>query len=150
MKKSFQAGFTLIELMIVIAIIGILSALALPAYQDYTARAQAVEGFQVTSGIRNDVAVWASEHRSLPDSDAVSPTGVFGSQLRQLSGKYISDGQITMAANTGIITIPFDTGANAGRSLTLEPTLNLNSGEQIIQWQCGGTLGATRIPTSCQ
>ena len=53
-----EKGFTLIELMIVVAIIGILAAIAMPAYQDYTGRAQAVEGVSVTSGLRTEISVW--------------------------------------------------------------------------------------------
>jgi prepilin-type N-terminal cleavage/methylation domain-containing protein len=58
MKRTTQQGFTLIELMIVVAIIGILAAIALPAYQDYTARAQASEALSSTAGLRADIAVY--------------------------------------------------------------------------------------------
>ena len=61
-----QKGFTLIELMIVVAIIAILAAIALPAYQDYTARAQASEALTATGGIRADLAVHQSENNSWP------------------------------------------------------------------------------------
>lgn len=56
MKKQIQQGFTLIELMIVVAIIGILAAVAIPAYQDYTAKAQASEGFTLVSGLKTPIA----------------------------------------------------------------------------------------------
>ena len=69
-----EKGFTLIELMIVVAIIGILAAIAMPAYQDYTGRAQAVEGVNVsvTSGLRTEISVWLAEHKAWPDATAVA------------------------------------------------------------------------------
>ena len=82
MHRSAQKGFTLIELMIVVAIIGILAAIALPAYQDYTARAQAAEGLSVTSGVRTDIAERVAMGRTL---DGYSPP-----DLEELGGEYIS------------------------------------------------------------
>lgn len=147
-KKSL--GFTLTELMIVTAIISILAAIALPAYSTHTARAQTMEGFQATDGLRQDIAAWVYSRKTLPDAAAVATTGTIGAQAVNLKGKYIQDGGITIAANTGVITIPFDAGNHAGQHLTLTPTLNLNNGEQIIQWQCGGSIAANHLPSACQ
>ncbi|OOC08876.1 pilin [Thioalkalivibrio halophilus] len=72
MHRSAQKGFTLIELMIVVAIIGILAAIALPAYQDYTARAQAAEGLSVTSGLRTDIAERVATGRTVDFSPDVT------------------------------------------------------------------------------
>ena len=67
--KSMQKGFTLIELMIVVAIIGILAAIALPAYQDYTARAQASEGLSAIGGLQTEIGEYYSTRGDLPSGD---------------------------------------------------------------------------------
>ena len=136
-----QKGFTLIELMIVVAIIGILAAIALPAYQDYTARAQATEALTATAGLRADIAVYLYENGDLGgvDSDAAVADNV-----TNLSGRYFSG--VTVADTTGLITVTFDDGVHSGGTMTIEPQ---TTGTQITNWECG-SLDNKYLPSACR
>ncbi|CAG4976564.1 pilin [Novilysobacter luteus] len=139
-----QKGFTLIELMIVVAIIAILAAIALPAYQDYTARAQASEALTATGGTRADIAVSVAENDAFP---AAGDPVIAATAL--LDGKYFAAGGATLAPDTGVISVVFDDGALNGQTMTITPALSAN-GDQISGWTCAGLTKASHIPSGCR
>ncbi|WP_040296993.1 pilin [Alcanivorax hongdengensis] len=128
MKKQMQQGFTLIELMIVVAIIGILAAVAIPAYQDYTIRSQASEGPTLADGLKTSIAEYYSDRGAWPaDNAALGITNT-------VEGSYVSS--ITSAG--GVLTVTYGNKANAanlaGKILTIRPATSANGD---IAWVCG-------------
>ncbi|MGP4963847.1 pilin [Psychrobacter celer] len=148
--SKIQTGFTLIELMIVIAIISILAAIAIPNYMSYVGRTQTMEGFVVSDGLRSEIGSWVWQYKAFPDAATVAATGNIGKQANALDGKYVQNNGVSVAPNTGIITVNFDSGNIADQTLVLTPEINLNTNEQVIKWVCSGTVGTDKLPTSCQ
>ena len=143
MKKAIQKGFTLIELMIVVAIIGILAAIAIPAYQDYTIRSQVTEGLNLASAIKASVAEFYAQNGRWPTAIGPSTTaGTLGMDTNP-SGKYVSgilvsNGTIQITFSS---TAPFQANANiGGKRLDLRPTIGglaaATSNGDVV-WTCG-------------
>ena len=139
MKKNMQ-GFTLIELMIVVAIIAILAAIALPAYQDYVARSQATEALSATGGVKADIAVNYSENNTL------APTADITAAAAALAGKYFAVNTVTVAG-TGAISVPFTSGSLSGQTMVITPTA---ANGQISRWTCTGLTNTRHIPSGCR
>ncbi len=130
--KTAQRGFTLIELMIVVAIIGILAAIAIPAYQDYTVRSQVTEGLNLADAVKTGVAEYYANTGSWPT--AMSQIG----NASDPSGKYATD----LTLDTGTIKITYGGQANAniaGSTLGLQPKLSPNGD---VVWLCGYNTGS--------
>ena len=112
--KLVQKGFTLIELMIVVAIIGILAAIAIPAYQDYTIRAQVTEGLNLAGGAKTAVAEYFAQNGTWPTALVGNAAGQLGFTAAP-TGKYVA----SIALNAGTINITYGLQANA--NLTAAP-----------------------------
>jgi type IV pilus assembly protein PilA len=130
--KTLQKGFTLIELMIVVAIIGILAAIAIPAYQDYTIRAQVTEGLNLASAVKASVAEYYAQNGAWPVG-LVGAAPALGYTALPV-GKYVASVDVA----TGTITITYGNQANA--NLTAAPILSMRprvSANGDVIWICG-------------
>lgn len=139
MKRQSQ-GFTLIELMIVIAIIGILAAVAIPAYQDYLKRSHVSEGLNLAAAAKSGVAEYYGTNGAWPTSN--SQAGL--APASQISGNAVTS--VAVGAG-GAITITYNSKVAAGATLILTPA---DSGG-AIKWTCtGGTVDDKYRPANCR
>jgi type IV pilus assembly protein PilA len=142
MRATKAKGFTLIELMIVVAIIAILAAIALPAYQDYTIRAQISEGLVVASGAKNAVWDFISNTGRLPPSNTSAGLATNTS----ITGTYVASVEVA----GGAITITMGNQVNArvaGQTVQLSPVTG--SGGSIA-WICKSAISPKYLPTGCR
>lgn len=157
--RSLQRGFSLIELMIVVSIIGILASIAMPAYQDYSIRAQVSEGMVLMSGVKTAVVEVFTQTGVMPDSRTAASLQAAATATQ---AKYVSSVDI---GTGGIIIVTYGNSANAqisGKTLQLTPYVQT---DRTVVWRCGnadapggvasgsydpGTLAAGHSPQVCR
>ena len=140
--RRAQEGFTLVELMIVVAIIGILATVALPAYQTYSIRAQVSEGLGLTGPITRAVAEYHMDHGNFPVDNTAAAIGPPG----DYTGSYVT----SITVNGAAIDIMYGNRANDAISgLTVSLTGAVNAGS--IQWSCASAaIRDAYLPANCR
>lgn len=143
MKRSIQQGFTLIELMIVVAIIGILAAVALPAYQDYTKRARVSEALSLMSGAKASVTEYYSTNNTWPGSNASAGLA----PATSISGGSV----LSVTVNGSKITAAVRSNIQSGAKVVLKGTATSGG----VTWSCknavsGTDVNAKFLPSECR
>ena len=149
MLRLVDEGFTLIELMVVVAIIGILAAIAIPAYQDYTKRVYVSEGLDLTSEVKLATQEYYSSQGIFPSNNAVAGVAAANS----IKGQAVTSVTVSSAAGSAIIQILFNEKVESGKVLELKamaPTITGGS----FTWSCSPAtangISARYIPSSCR
>ncbi|MBK8452409.1 MAG: pilin [Thiofilum sp.] len=140
--KNVQKGFTLIELMIVVAIIGILAAIALPAYQDYTKRSHVSEGLSLAGAAKLGVTEFFADRGALPTSNAdvglAAATDIKGNAVKSVA-----------VGGSGVITITYNSKVTDNATLIMTPTADVTKGS--VTWNCTtGTVDKKYRPATCR
>jgi type IV pilus assembly protein PilA len=147
MRKN-QWGFTLIELMIVVAIIGILAAIAIPMYLDYSTRSQVAEGFSLAGSAKTAATEFYQDRGVFPTNNAEAGLAAAGN----ISGKYVVSVSVSrVSATSGVVTIQYGNDAHPlinGENVILTATDNLGS----VGWACasGGVIQTKHLPSACR
>ena len=150
MKAQLQKGFTLIELMIVVAIIGILAAIALPAYQDYMGRSQLTEAMTLASGAKTSVAEFYSNNGHFPLNN--QSAGLAAED--DITGKYVA----SVSQQEGLITATMKADGVAAGLANLQLVLSPTTSAGAVNWKCYGAESGTAVtgdklkyyPSSCR
>ncbi|WP_162899999.1 pilin [Halomonas sp. JS92-SW72] len=158
-RNRTQGGFTLIELMIVVAIIGILAAIAIPRYQDYVARSQVTEAISLTRGYQTAIEDRIYQGAIIPQTTAATGTagteGVYGGRA---TGRYVEQVLINSSATTdplasdGFITIIATMASNAAPSIESR-TMGFRYNAATDEWICGAPTGGVEVkfrPAACE
>ncbi len=135
--KRVQQGFTLIELMIVVAIVGILAAIAIPAYQDYIIRAKISELMVAAGACKTSVSEYFQTQAALPAD--TSHAGCSSNATKYVTSLAVANGVITVTGNT----------ANVGAAGTIMLTPTATAG-QPIDWRCTATFANKYVPSNCR
>jgi type IV pilus assembly protein PilA len=152
--KTIQKGFTLIELMIVVAIIGILAAVAIPSYQDYIARAQVTEAVSLLNGFKTPMAEFGADKGHWPTT--LGATGSGSSLEGTVAGKYVASVTLTAGGgsattNAMTMTATMNTANNGVNTRVAGGTLTLTTSDGGQTFDCtGGTIGASFRPGACK
>lgn len=140
--KNEMHGFTLIELMIVVAIIGILASIAIPAYQDYTIRAQVSEGLSLSNSAKTTISEYYVDQGAWPADNATAGLEA----AANIKGRYVTS--VAIAGN--VITITYGNNAHAAID-TKSVTLTVSDDGGSLNWNCGSATIATKhLPAACR
>lgn len=142
-----QKGFTLIELMIVVAIIGILAAIAIPAYQDYITRSKVTELVTASSACKASVAEYYQTKNALPADTAAA--GCSSNSSQYVASLEVKDGVITVTPSAGLYSSLGATDTAAKAVFVLTPTAT--AADQPLSWSCtGSTITKKYLPANCR
>jgi len=144
-----EKGFTLIELMIVVAVIGILAAVAMPAYTDYLKRSQTAEGFMLTVSVKKAINDYYAYHGRFPANNQAASVP----PAEQIIGNYVS--RVDVVNGNILVAFGHHSGEGiAGQTLSFQPEVKDNALTGTVIWHCGGdektTLAREYLPSNCR